>query len=68
VTSSAKLTEAATMFADYIKGETLAAELLTADLSTAKLLTAELLSVADVEAVTLKADGDELQLYVSIAG
>ena len=47
VTESAKLTEVATQFADYIRGETLAVEL------TIGML-------VGIEPVTLRADGDEL--------
>ncbi|MCL2119390.1 MAG: DUF5915 domain-containing protein, partial [Planctomycetaceae bacterium] len=58
VTDSAKLVEAARLFADYIRGETLAA-LLTINTITDM--------PASAEPVTLRADGDELQLYVGAA-
>ena len=51
VTDSAKLTEAITMFADYIKSETLAVKLSSE-------------AIAGAVPVTLHADGNELRLYV----
>jgi isoleucyl-tRNA synthetase len=53
VTDSAKLLEAAVMFAATIQNETLAVTLST-------------FALDDIEPVTLRADGDELQLYVGV--